>query len=199
MLECLIAVKGAGPAAASIIYHNGHCCIVPNLFYWSDRCDKYTESIFMTTLNLVHSEQRDMVAGFFSFDAEQHGVEDIRSVMVDGLGALLTPVPVDFEVRTIEGPAGAPDIRTLVHRPETQPGDATAPAILYLHGGGMIAGTAEMMAGAHRKFAQETGAVVIAPNYRLAPEAPFPAGLEDCYAALAWLHEHAADLGVNPD
>lgn len=153
----------------------------------------------MTTLNLVHPEQRDMVAGFFSFDADQHGLEDFRSVMVDGLGALMTPVPVEFEVQTIPGPSGASDIRTLIHRPEEEWGNATIPAILYLHGGGMIAGTAEMMAGAHRKLAQETGALVVAPNYRLAPEAPFPAGLEDCYAALTWLHAHAAELGVDAD
>ncbi|WJH40819.1 alpha/beta hydrolase [Aliirhizobium terrae] len=153
----------------------------------------------MTTLNLVHPEQRDMVAGFFSFDADQHGLEDFRSVMVDGLGALMTPVPVEFEVQTIPGPSGVSDIRTLIHRPEEEWGEAAVPAILYLHGGGMIAGTAEMMAGAHRKLAQETGALVVAPNYRLAPEAPFPAGLEDCYAALTWLHAHAAELGVDAD
>jgi acetyl esterase/lipase len=153
----------------------------------------------MTTLNLVHPEQRDMVAGFFSFDADQHGLEDFRSVMVNGLGALMTPVPVDFEVQTIPGPAGEPGIRTLIHRPDGERGDAAVPAILYLHGGGMIAGTAEMMAGAHRKLAEETGAVVVAPNYRLAPEAPFPAGLEDCYAALTWLYGHAAELGVDAD
>lgn len=150
----------------------------------------------MTTLNLVHPEQRNMVSGFFSFDPAHHGLEDFRSMMLDGLGALLTPFPVEFETRTIPGPSGAPEIRTLIHRPEGSKGPV--PAILYLHGGGMIAGTAEMMAGAHKRLAQESGAVVVAPNYRLAPEAPFPGGLEDCYAALIWLRKHAAELGVDP-
>jgi acetyl esterase/lipase len=157
------------------------------------------EIVQMTTLNLIHPEQRDMISGFFSFDPARHGLEDFRSVMLEGIGALLTPVPVEFETRTIPGPSGAPEIRALIHRPDTERGDAAIPAILYLHGGGMIAGTAEMMAGAHRRLAQETGAVVFAPNYRLAPEAPFPAGLEDCYAALTWLYGHADELGVDPE
>lgn len=151
----------------------------------------------MTTLDLVDPEQREAVAAFLEFDPERHGLNDLRSLMVDGLGSLLTPEPVDFDVMTIPGLDEAPDIRALVHRPKKTNG--VQPAILYIHGGGMVAGTPDMMAGAHRRLAQDTGAVVIAPAYRLGPEAPFPGGLEDCYAALVWLYAHAAELNIDRD
>lgn len=151
----------------------------------------------MTTLHLVDEEQRTIVGSFAPFDRHKHGLVGLRSLMVDGLGALLTPEPVDFDTTMVPGPAGAADIRVVIHRQEIS--QTPAPAILYIHGGGMVAGTPEMMAGAHRRLSDDTGAFVFAPAYRLGPEHPYPAGVEDIYAALFWLHANSHDLGIDPD
>ncbi len=73
-----------------------------------------------------------------------------------------------------------------------------APALLWMHGGGYIAGTPEQDDTYLIPFLQETGMVIVSVDYRLAPEHPFPAPLEDCYSALQWLTAQAETLGVDP-
>ena len=73
-----------------------------------------------------------------------------------------------------------------VHRP-SQAGDAALPAVLWLHGGGFLLGSPKQDDALCRRIADELGALVVAPVYRLAPEHPFPAALDDAYAALTWL------------
>ena len=89
-------------------------------------------------------------------------------------------------------------MKVIILHPEQA--DGLLPGILWIHGGGYVSGMAEMVyvsrgADAARRF----GAVVLSPEYRLAGTAPYPAALEDCYAALVYLKEHAAELGVRPD
>jgi acetyl esterase/lipase len=66
---------------------------------------------------------------------------------------------------------------------------APSPALLWIHGGGYVTGTAATDDAVCRHFARELGITVVAVDYRLAPENPFPAPLEDCYEALTWLAE----------
>lgn len=74
------------------------------------------------------------------------------------------------------------------------------PWILWIHGGGYAVGMAGMVFMSRAKrLVTEYGAVVISPEYRLAGKAPYPAALEDCYAALLYLKEHAAELGCAED
>lgn len=77
--------------------------------------------------------------------------------------------------------------------------DLPSGAVLWFHGGGHVAGSAAAEQGFVRDLADHLGAVVVAVDYRLAPEHPFPAGLEDAYAALSDLVRRSADLGVDPD
>jgi acetyl esterase/lipase len=72
------------------------------------------------------------------------------------------------------------------------------PAALYLHGGGMIVGYADMFDGYVSRYVSASGTPILSAGYRLAPEHPYPVPVEDAYAALAWLHEHAAGLGADP-
>ncbi|MEV0248405.1 alpha/beta hydrolase [Nocardia sp. NPDC050712] len=115
---------------------------------------------------------------------------------------LLTAVPVDtsrVEVRTldIDGPDGNL-IPIGLYRPRGAIG--SRPAILYLHGGAFAFGRSKP-GGDHVAIAlaEQVGAVVVSVSYRLAPEDPYPAGIEDCYQALTWAAAHAAELGIDPD
>jgi len=97
--------------------------------------------------------------------------------------------------------SGNQPMRLLVLRPTAskQPCERT-PGILWLHGGGYAVGMAGMVFMSRAKrLVTEYGAVVISPEYRLAGKAPYPAALEDCYAALLYLKEHAAELGCAED
>jgi acetyl esterase/lipase len=89
------------------------------------------------------------------------------------------------------------EIGVRVYRP-AEPGPR--PAHLYIHGGGFWLGSPEERAidAWCRDRCRRAGVVVVAVDYRLAPEFPYPAGLEDCYAALTWLHRCAGELGVDP-
>ena len=76
----------------------------------------------------------------------------------------------------------------------------TVPGILWIHGGGYMLGGAYMVdMSCGKMLAEEYGAVVVCPNYRLACRAPYPAALEDCYAALRWMYDHADELGIDRD
>jgi acetyl esterase len=88
----------------------------------------------------------------------------------------------------------AGDITVRVYTPH---GDGPFPAHLYLHGGGWWLGHPEHFDGQCRTTAEGAGCVVVSVDYRLAPEFTFPTAPEDCYAALQWLVDHAAELGVD--
>lgn len=151
----------------------------------------------MTTLGLVDAEQRDMIASFPSFDPEQDDLMEFRRGLVEGSTALLNSGSVTYEERLIPAPDAAPDVRVILFQPPKA--KQTTSAILYVHGGGMIAGTPDMQAGMLNRLALETNTLVVSVDYRLAPETPFPGGLEDVYTALVWLHKHAKELEIDPD
>ncbi|WP_433562858.1 alpha/beta hydrolase [Nocardia sp. CA-151230] len=75
--------------------------------------------------------------------------------------------------------------------------DGPGPAALYLHAGGMILGHIGLFDGTVARYVSASGTSMLSVDYRLAPEHPYPAPVEDVYAALIWLHEHADELGVN--
>jgi len=71
------------------------------------------------------------------------------------------------------------------------------PSLLYIHGGGMVAGSVDIVSPSLSRLATLSGVQIFAVEYRLAPEFPAPTPVEDCYAALTWLHAHAAELGLD--
>jgi acetyl esterase len=107
------------------------------------------------------------------------------------------PVPLDVDELSVPGPAGAPEVRVRRYRPADH--DGSLPALVYIHGGGFVVGSLELYDADCRRIAAEVGAVVFSVDYRLAPEHPFPAGLEDCYATLVWVADNADELGVDLD
>ena len=100
------------------------------------------------------------------------------------------PEPVaQVNDRAIPGPAGEIPVR--VYTPE---GDGPFPLLVYVHGGGWVICTLDTHDGLCRSLANQAGCVVVSVDYRLAPERPFPAAPEDCYAATRWVAAHATTL-----
>lgn len=101
----------------------------------------------------------------------------------------------DFE---IEGPGGPIGLR--LYTPTSRLRDEAIPTLLFIHGGGMVYGGAHATHDAAIRFLAETSGVqVLSVDYRLAPEHPYPAGLDDCKAAYAWLVANAAAVGADVD
>jgi acetyl esterase/lipase len=111
-------------------------------------------------------------------------------------GGTLRP-GVRCDTHTVPVPAGGAPVTVLSY--QTPDRSTPSAALLWIHGGGTIIGAADMADGWCSRVAAELGILVISVDYRLAPENPYPAGLDDCYHALRWLHDHAEDLGVHPD
>jgi len=108
----------------------------------------------------------------------------------------LPPLPPGVAVvdRSVPGPAG--DLRVRCYTPQAARGPL--PLLVYYHGGGFVLGSLETHGWLCAYLALKAEAVVASVDYRLAPEAPFPAPLEDAYAAWLWLAHHAEELGATP-
>jgi acetyl esterase/lipase len=96
---------------------------------------------------------------------------------------------------TVQGADGA-QVSVQVHRPFSP--DGRCPALVWLHGGGYVMGAPQMDIARLQRWVLEAGFVVVSPDYRLAPEHPFPAAIDDCTATLRWVAENANGLGVDP-
>ncbi len=102
---------------------------------------------------------------------------------------------IEVSERQVPGPAGSPEVRVLLYQPGTAA--ASRPALLLMHGGGYIMGTPEQEDFLARNVVSTVGCVVVAVDYRVAPETRYPGAVEDCYAALKWLYAHVDELGVD--
>lgn len=127
-------------------------------------------------------------------------VATARAILAQGAGARETAdqspsEPFVVSDRRIPGPQGAPKVPVRIYRP---PGDGTRPALVYFHGGAFVLGQVELFDALCGAYAANADIVVVSVDYRLAPEHPFPAGVQDCYAALEWTAAAATELAVDP-
>jgi acetyl esterase len=144
--------------------------------------------LWLAKLNGIH----DLYAGISAPEARQ----------LSRRGAAVASGPprqslARIEERRIPGPAGTLPARLYV--PHGQPREAPAPLLVYFHGGGFVFGDLDTHDSVCRFMAAASGASVLAVEYRLAPEHPFPAAVEDAWAAFAWAAENAAELSADPD
>ncbi|MFD9592972.1 alpha/beta hydrolase [Kitasatospora sp. NPDC059973] len=109
-------------------------------------------------------------------------------------GAALRP-GVRVERRTLPATTDDPSVEVLTYQAS---GQAPRAALLWIHGGGTVMGAARQENTWCSRVADELGALVVSVDYRLAPENPYPAALDDCFGALRWLHASAATLGIDP-
>jgi acetyl esterase/lipase len=115
-----------------------------------------------------------------------------REDLVRLVASVPAPDTSNMDVEDVLVPAD-PEVPVRIYRPRQPQG-----AIVWLHGGGWMIGTLDTEHPWAARVADGSGAVVISVAYRLAPENPFPAALDDSYAVLTWAYEHAAELGIDP-
>jgi acetyl esterase len=120
---------------------------------------------------------------------------ELRQQMTTLVGLLDEPAPELHETRDaiVPGPAG--DLPVRIYRPSDT---ANLPVLCFFHGGGWVQGDLDSHNGLCARLALWSGAMVVAIDYRLAPETKFPGGLDDCLAAYRWLRTNAGDFGGDP-
>ena len=140
----------------------------------------------------TQSVLEDIVASGFPGFANMT-VEEARAALVQMRGLAGPPEPVATRDELIPGRGG--ELRVRIYTPETA---APRLGLVYLHGGGFVAGSVETIDGPLRALSRRAGCSVVSVNYRLAPEHRYPAALEDADAATVWVAEHAEELGIDP-
>jgi acetyl esterase len=104
------------------------------------------------------------------------------------------------ETRDLEVPGAEGPLRARLYTPRSRTGvSAPGPLLFFIHGGGMVFGDLDTHDATCRLLAERADTLVLALDYRLAPEHPFPAAVEDCWAAFSWVAEHAGTWNVEPD
>lgn len=148
----------------------------------------------------VHPELRQLFSVLPKTQTNRENLREVRQQMNQMVISMNAAKPVNDAVMTSErfipGAEGDPDVRVKIYEPKIK--NEILPGVLHFHGGGFIIGTADMFDANCEEIVKEVNCVVISVDYRLAPEHPFPAPVEDCYAALKWFSENAAELGVDP-
>jgi acetyl esterase len=137
------------------------------------------------------------LAAFPAMHAEPLSVAARREGLKQLLEIAGPPAPVaHIERGSFPGPGGERALR--IYTPEESPPGAL-PGLIFFHGGGLVAGELDSYSALCRALTRSSGCRLIAVDYRLAPEHPFPAALEDAFAATVWIGAHAAQLGLDPD
>lgn len=129
-----------------------------------------------------------------------HDIPAIRKISNQMAAAMKAQAPIVDGITTqdlqIPGPPDAPDIHIRIYRPKGNPGKL--PALLWIHGGGYVLGSVDQDDPTANSMALGAQCAVVSVDYRLAPENPFPAPLEDCYAALKWIASHGDQIDIHP-
>ena len=150
-----------------------------------------------STKHLLHQELQVMADAAIITEINDESLEGVRQTL-DSLKPPLEDAE-SYKVTRKEifiPQDNAPDVRCLLYIPDDRK-DLSGPGYLHIHGGGYIIGSPEGSDTQNLLLASEIGVVIISVDYRLAPEFPIPAPLDDCYIALGWLHENSEELGID--
>ena len=145
-----------------------------------------------SSLHLVDPELRPILDVFRGFDVSDETLSNLRNRP--------PPTPLDtpaYEEVFVPRKNSADALRLLIIKPRVVTPMKGLPALLYMHGGGFVFGSPETILPTMQRLAEDVGCVIVLPAYRLAPEHPFPAALDDNYLALTWMHEHHLNLGID--
>lgn len=164
---------------------------------WADTPHGRLKPIFALVFGLTRLRGGRQAGGVIDAssmtDAASSGA--VRDEFIRSTAALSKPIPFDGQVeeRTLESPFGPLPVR--IYTPD---GNGPFPLLVYLHGGGFVVGSPDYTDAVTRGIAQQSPAIVVSVDYRMAPEAPFPAAVEDTCFAVEWCFENAASLGAQP-
>ncbi len=143
--------------------------------------------------NRVHSELKAALSAMPDMIITIDNLKQIRDIFASMPSPALAD-SIQMTERLIPGFNGAPDVSVIIFEPIEKTSD-NLPGILFMHGGAFVIGNANNVFC--QTLIDEINCVVVSVEYRLAPENPYPAALEDCYSALKWLSENAFELGVD--
>lgn len=145
--------------------------------------------------NRIDPELRETLELFPPLDIDN--IEATRQGMA--AAAQMNEIAIDESIiiseKMIPGLENNPSVRVKIYEPKER--TETLPGLLWIHGGGYVLGTADEGDALGQQFVLEANCVVVSVDYRLAPEHPYPAALEDCYAALKWFSDQADELDVD--
>ena len=158
--------------------------------------DQLTGGGAMSTKHLLAEELHPIIELIPSADITEYNLPKLREMGATNL--VMGDAEAAGVVREeIVVPGEGHDVRCLLYRPARA--GTGRPGYLHIHGGGYIMGAVEGSDISNIAICANLDVVVLSVDYRLAPEHPIPAPLDDCYAGLAWLHRNAESLGVSPD
>lgn len=147
--------------------------------------------------------QQIQAMGLPSFSSMTPAQARQRMGMSAGMFGTARPSGLRIHDEQLEGPGGPITVRVFTPGPDQEPSSSQAaaaprPGVVFFHGGGWVIGSVADYEPDCARLAARTGAVVLSVEYRLAPEHPFPAAVEDAVAAMRWAHANAARLGIDP-
>jgi acetyl esterase/lipase len=131
----------------------------------------------------------------FDISLDPNNLESWREI-------LATKIPYDasgevtIREMAVPGKSGDPDVMLRIHTPNDAP--SPLPCVYFMHGGGLVMGTADREDERFERYCTRFNCIGVSVEYRLAPETPYPGPLDDCYAGLAYLHQYADELGIDP-
>ena len=149
----------------------------------------------MTTKHLLDPELHPLLELVPAFELDDEQLPLIRNIPAMA-AELADPALAGVTREEVHAAGGdGPEVRALMYKPPEAA--ATGAGYLHIHGGGYVMGTPESSDPVNLEICARLGVLVLSVDYRVAPEHPIPAPLDDCYTGLAWLHEQAPALGVD--
>jgi acetyl esterase/lipase len=163
-------------------------------------CVRSANMSAMSDLDVSPLVDPDVVAAFAELPVDIGALlGGLTDEALPGVRELFAQMPVpelsDAVERTDHVVDETTGVSVRVHRPRGVEGDL--PCLYWMHGGGLVLGSNVGDDARFDRWCQMFGIVGVSVEYRLAPDTPYPGPLDDCYAGLAWVHEHAAELGVH--
>jgi cation diffusion facilitator CzcD-associated flavoprotein CzcO/acetyl esterase/lipase len=146
----------------------------------------------------LHGSAVFFLAGALNMGAkplEECSLEEIRAA-IEGFKPMQLPVPDDVSIIDTQYPIDGGERTARLYLP---PVEGPLPVVVFLHGGGWIGGSLDSFDEPCATLARRLGALVVSPDYRLAPEHPFPAAVNDTVAVLRWAADHIAEFGGDPE
>ncbi|MCC3273571.1 alpha/beta hydrolase [Arthrobacter zhangbolii] len=154
----------------------------------------------ISSRHLIDPEIVDLLDVFPVLNLSSETLPSVREMMGAPVEDAPDPQELFPDVTTTEyfvpGAEGDPDVRVLYYEPKNKTTTSSA-GMVWIHGGGYVIGSADADEILCRRIVAETGASIASVDYRLAPETAAPGLVEDCYAALRWLHGKAAEFGID--